>query len=325
MSDLLVASGLHDQLGQWVADGLIDAGQADRIEAAEAARLAGPPLAGPPHGPGQRRGLVVEALGYLGGALAIVAAFIAVSQLWTDIPTSAELAFAAGGAVVLLGAGWLIRATEDPPLGRLRSVLWLMSTASLTAFTGVLAAQVWDLGNVGVALVAAAVSAVYATALWWRTRAPLQLLAMFVSAAVLVGTGISWIGPGLDVWASGLGIWMLSTLWAAAAYRGYLVPREAGYLAAVVGVLVGAQMTMDTAAGHVLALATVAGILAAGVALRRVILLAAGAIGVIMTVPQTAARYLPNNVGAPLAVFVIGLVLLGVALWLAKSRKRPAS
>ena len=68
-----------------------------------------------------------------------------------------------------------------------------------------------------------------------------------------------------------------------------------------------------------------AGVLAAGVALRRVILLAAGAIGVIITVPQTAARYLPNDVGAPLAVFVIGLVLLGVALWLAKTRKRSGA
>jgi hypothetical protein len=40
-------------------------------------------------------------------------------------------------------------------------------------------------------------------------------------------------------------------------------------------------------------------------------------------VPQTAARYLPQSVAAPLAVFCVGLSLLGVALWLARARKTP--
>jgi hypothetical protein len=329
MPDLLTAPGLHDLLGRWVADGLIDAGQAARIEAAEAARLSAAgsgqaAAARPAPGPGQRRALTVEALGYVGGALAIVAGFVAVGQLWPDITTSAELAFAAGGAIALLVAGAAIRTGDDPPLGRLRSVLWLMSAASLAAFVGVLAAQVWDYGGISTALAMAAASTAYATALWWRARAPLQHLAMFASAAVLAGTGIARAGPGLGAWGPGLGVWGLSALWAIAVYRGYLVPRDTGYLAAVIGLLVGAQMTMAMAAGQVLALVTVAGLLAAGVALRRVALLGLGAAGVIITVPQTAARYLPKSVGAPLAVFIVGLVLLGAALWLAKTRKRSA-
>ena len=329
MAEVLTASALHDLLGRWAADGLIDAGQAGRIEAAEAARIApagsGQGLPGRPRGPGQRRGLVVEALGYLGGALAVVAGFIAVNQLWPQVPTSAQLAFAASGAVALLGAGAAIRAVDDPPLGRLRSVLWLMSTASLTAFAGVLAAQVWDFRGISTAVTTAATATAYAAALWWRTRARLQHLAVFASAAVLAGTSISQAWPGLLAWGPGLGIWGLSALWAIAAHRGYLPPRDVGYLAAVIGLLVGAQLTMETAAGQVLALVTVAGILTAGVVLRRVILLVLGAIGVIMTVPETAARYLPENVGAPLAIFLTGLILLGVALRLARTRKQSAA
>lgn len=328
MAELLTASALHDLLGRWMAEGLIDAEQVGRIEAAEAARFSpagsGAGAAGAVGGPGQRRGLVVEALGYLGGALAIVAGFIAVRQLWPEIPTGAELVFAAGGAVALLGAGAAIRAAGDPPLGRLRSVLWLMSTASLAAFVGVLAAQVWDFRGISTAVAMAGAATIYAAALWWRTRAPLQHLAMFASAAVLVGTGVSQAGPGLRAWGPGLGIWALSGLWVIAAHRGYLMPREVGYLAAVIGLLVGAQLTMEIAAGQVLALATVAGLLTAGVVLRRVILLVLGAVGVIMTVPETAARYLPENVGAPLAIFITGLILLGVALRLARTRKRSA-
>ncbi|HEX6933608.1 MAG TPA: DUF2157 domain-containing protein [Streptosporangiaceae bacterium] len=328
MADVLTVSAIHDLLGRWVADGLIDAEQASRIEAAEAARRlpAGSDqgAAGEPPGPGQRRGLVVEALGYLGGALAIVAGFIAVSQLWPTISTSAELAFAAGGAVVLLGAGAAIRTVDDPPLVRLRSVLWLMSTASLAAFVGVLAAQVWDLRDISSAVTTAAAATAYATALWWRSQAPLQHLAVFASAAVLVGTGIYQAWPGLSAWGPGLGVWGLSALWVIAAHRGYFLPREVGYFVGGIGLLVGAQMTMEIAAGQALALVTVAAILTAGVVLRRVILLVLGAIGVIETVPQTAARYLPENVGAPLAILVTGLILLGVALRLARTRKRSA-
>jgi hypothetical protein len=313
-------------LGRWVAESLIDAEQAGRIEAAEVARrsaaASGQGAVGPLGGPGQRRALVVEALGYLGGALAIVAGFIAVSELWPGIPASAELAFAAGGAVALLGAGIAIRAVDNPPLARLRSVLWLMSTASLATFTGVLAAQVWGFSVAGTAVVMAAAATAYAAALWWHSRAPLQHLATFAAAAVLIGTGISLVGPGLRPWGPGLGIWGFSALWAIAASRGYLKPRGIGYLAAAIGLLVGAQLTMELAAGQVLALATVAGVLTAGVVLRRVFLLVLGAIGVITTVPQTAARYLPENVAAPLAIFITGLILLGVALRLARTWKR---
>ena len=150
MPDLLTASGLHDLLRRWVADGLIDAGQADRIEAAEAVRgaPAGPPgAAGALRGPGQRRGLVVEALGTWAARLHGGRVHRRGPAL-AAIPTSAELAFAAGGTVALLGAGAAIRIDGNPPLRRLRSVLWLMSTASLAAFMGVLAAQVWDLGGI---------------------------------------------------------------------------------------------------------------------------------------------------------------------------------
>ncbi len=90
----------------------------------------------------------------------------------------------------------------------------------------------------------------YAALLWWRTRAPLQHLAMFAGAATVVGAGIASVAPGLDAWAP-------------------------------------------------------------------------GARGVLQVVPQTASRYLPQSVAAPLAVFCVGVALLGVALWLARARRAP--
>jgi hypothetical protein len=326
---------LDERLAGWMAQGLIDAGQAERIGAAEAARHA-VPAATP-----RRLPLVAEALGYLGAVLAVMAGLIAARQLLPAISVGAELAFAAAGAGVLLLVGIMLpvkdRVAQDGvaldrvaldrvaldrvALGRLRSVLWLASVASLAAFAGLVTGP--HFGNLGPAarpLVAEAVVTVYAIALWWRSRGTLQHLAVFAGTAVLAGTGITQIWDGYPPWQLGVGLWLLSLLWGIAAHRGYLAPRTVGYAAAGVGLLVSTQLNMDLAAGQALAVVTVAGLLAAGVALRRVLLLALGAVGAIVILPQVADRYLPNGVGAAAAMFAAGMAILGAALWLARRR-----
>lgn len=304
---------LHDRLGRWVAAGLIDADQAARIEAAERADR--------PRGTRDgRTPLVVEALGYLGGALAVIAGFLAVNEFWPDIPTVAELAFAAAGAAVLLLTGAAVPTGRDPALERLRGVLWLLSTACLAAFTGLLGAKVWHLEPTSTGTLASSAAAVYGLLLWRRTRSPLQHLAVFAALAVAVGCGISRADADLVLWGPGLGVWGLSALWGLAAYKDLVPPRTVGLIAAAAGLLVGAQLTMETAAGHVLALMTVAGLVTAGVMARRVWLVAFGAYGIVQILPQTVARYLPQSAAAPIAVFSAGVVLLGAALWLARHR-----
>jgi hypothetical protein len=269
---------------------------------------------------GSRLPLAAEALGYAGGVLAIAAGIYLARDLWPGLSTGAVLAFAAVACAVLGAAGAAVRTTGDPAFRRLRSVLWLLSTVSLAAFTGTLTDQVGRFGPASTTLVTAAASAAYGAALWWRTRAALQHLAVFASLAVLVGTAVGRLWPHLGAWAPGLGIWALSALWGVAVLRGYLPPVVTGYIAAGIGLLAGAQLTMPEAAGHVLALATVAGLLAAGVLLRQAWLVALGAVGVLLVTPQTTSRYLPTSAAAPLAILVVGVVLLGSAVWLARHR-----
>jgi hypothetical protein len=280
------------------------------------------PATAPEPAPVPRTALLAEAIGYVGGALVIVAGLYLASELWPDIPTAAALALAAVACAALGAAGAVLRPSGSPPSRRLRSVLWLMSAVSLAVFTGILGDQVWQLSPAGTTLVTAAATGVYGAAQWLRTRAALQHLVVFASAAVLVGTAVAQLGPGLGDWAPGLGIWVLSALWGGAVSRGYLPPRGAGYFAAGVGLLAGAQLAMDVPAGHLLAFATVAGLLAGGVLLREVWPVGLGAVGVLLVVPQTAERYLPESAAAPLAVFVTGAVLVGSAVWLAKRRAR---
>ena len=93
---------------------------------------------------------MAEALGYAGGVLAIAAGIYLAGELWPGLSTGAVLAFAAVACVVLGAGGAAVRTTGDPALRRLRSVLWLMSTVSLAAFTGTLADQVWRFGPDGI-------------------------------------------------------------------------------------------------------------------------------------------------------------------------------
>jgi hypothetical protein len=102
-----------------------------------------------------------------------------------------------------------------------------------------------------------------------------------------------------------------------------LLPRTTGLLLAGAGALTGAIIAMeaDTAAGQALALLTVAGLLAAGIVAHRVLLIGIGAAGTLYVIPDVANRYLPGSLAAPLAVATVGLVLLGIALWLARQRR----
>ena len=318
MSTKITDQDLHSRLQHWVADGLLDAEQATRIEQSEATRSSGRAGARPPG----RGALIVEALGYLGGALTILAGFIAVNLLWPDIPLEAQLAFAATAAVALGVVGVVIRAGAEPAFRRLRSVLWLMSTACLTALAGLLGDQVWHLRALTTVVFAAAITTAYASALWWWSRTSVQHLATFVAAATAAGTVVGRLAEGETAWAPGLAVWLFSAAWAYTVYRARVSTHRAGYVAAVVGVTMGAQMTMATAAGQVLALGTVAGLMVGGVLLRRVWLLVAGSIGSIVFVPQTAVRYLPHSMGVPLSMLAGGLVLVATALLLARRWRR---
>jgi Predicted membrane protein (DUF2157) len=325
MNDSAGSRLLHEQLDRWTAAGLIDSDQASRIEAAEQTRAPAPgPAAGQPR---RRLPLVAEVLGYLGAVLAATAIAVALRQVWKHVPPGAWLAFTAVLAVGMLVAGALVRAEADPAFARLRSVLWLLATASAAAVATVLTSKFLHLSDTSVALCAEAAWLVCAIPMWWRTRSPVQQAAAFGGAIALTETGLDRIAPHAGPFAYGFALWILAVAWGAAVARGYLMPRVTGLLLAGIGALVGATIAMsaDNPLGQVLALLTVAGLLAAGIAAHRVLLIAIGAAGTLFVIPATANRYLPGSLAAPLAVATVGIVLLTIAMWLARQRRRAGS
>lgn len=200
-----------DDLDRWVAAGLIARDQAVAIRDHEAALAdVGPaPAESPTSRPPRVRSrvpVVAEAIGYLGGALALGGVVLVLADRWTDLTALTRLGLALAGALVFVVAGALTPATSDPALGRLRAFLWLLSSAA----TGVAAAVIVDdqalRGEVAVAWVAGAVALESGLLWWWRDR-PVQQAVALAAAAVAVGTGatagLGEVGGGLALWAFG--------------------------------------------------------------------------------------------------------------------------
>jgi hypothetical protein len=317
MAESTDPGALHEQLARWTAAGLIDADQAGRIEAAERERAVKLPR--------RRLPMVAEVLGYVGAVVAVAAIVVTVQQIWKHVPTAVELTAAGVIAIGLLLAGTALRTGTDPALARLRSVLWLLSTAGATAFVALLTSRYLRLADADSALASAAAALVYASPLWWRNRTALQHLTAFGAAVAVLVTGIDRIDAHAGTFAFGTALWVFALVWGVAVSRGLLVPAPVGVMLSGAGALAGAIIAMDQAAGVLLAIATVAGLFAYGVLMHQVLLIGVGAVGTLYVIPRAAARYLPGSVSAPLAVAVVGLVLLGIALWLARHRrKEPA-
>ena len=120
---------LRHLLDRWAQQGLVTPVQVDQIMRAEVSDA--PATGAVDEGLPVRRGnsLVVEALAYLGGVLALAAALLLVQMWWHDLSTGFRLAVPLSAAVSLLLAGLLVPG-EAAERVRLRSALWLLGTAA---------------------------------------------------------------------------------------------------------------------------------------------------------------------------------------------------
>jgi hypothetical protein len=202
----LAESSMPNELDRWVGAGLLTPEQRAAILAFEAPPAPSTAAAAPPPARPRRIPALAEALGYLGGMLAVSGLALIVIDAWPDLATAGRLAVSGLAAVGLLIAGRLAPEHADPALTRLRWFLWFAGTAASALFVGV-AMDALDRADVTVALGAAATTAVVGGALWRGQDRPLQLLSFLGGTAVAAGTLALEVASagvaGLAVWAVG--------------------------------------------------------------------------------------------------------------------------
>jgi hypothetical protein len=317
-----------DDLGwrveRWVAAGVIGPEQGEAILALEgtSAEAGG--------GPGGRRAVVVEVLGYLGGGLALVAGFVLGAESWAELGYWGRAGVLGAVTAVLLGAGWRLRTGEGRVLPRLASVLWLGAVA---AFAGLLAVLLGGRSDDAVddpALAVAGGALVLAGGLYLVERRVLQQVALFGAAVATMlpaasALDLSWAG------LEGAAVAVLGAGWLELGRRGLVVPRRTSEALGALALVSGCEALATVGRGSDgfgvggwglwLGLAVTVVLLVAGSAWRRNVLLGIGAAAMVVFLFQAAGRYW-QDLGAPLAILLVGLGLVAVAVVLA--RLRPA-
>lgn len=266
--------------------------------------------------------LVTEALGYVGGILILIAAGVIAGQFFTDLGRLGRLAVTGSAALALLCAGYLVHVTPTrPAAGRLRSVLWVLAVAATAFFLSLLADENLGWSGDEVVFVAASGAAAVGLELWRRHRWMPQQLAVVVTLAVALGSGVAAYLGG-DVALSGVAIWGLGGSWLMLGWGRHVQPRYGTDLLGGAAAAVGSLLTMDHDWGAALAVATAAALVVIGVRMRALVLLAVGSVATLLVVPGAMQRYFPETLAAPLAVLGAGIVLVMAALATASKRRR---
>ena len=314
---------LDTQVADWITAGIITEEQGalirDRAKDLPAARQPVAPAAAlPADRRAELRSYAIEALGYLGGLLVVIAATLLANLYWDDLGVGARLGVLGGAAVGLVVAGRLAPADRGDAWSRLRAVLWAAATVAVAGFAAVYADEVLDWRESDMALAVSGTATAVAALLWLAHRVVLQQVVLMVGAMLTAGAAMDQLVDG--DWGVGLGIWAVALAWAVLGWTRRLRPPSVAMAFGALGMVFGASATMSYDAGIVLALLTVAGVVVAAVLARELPLLAAGAFGTLMIVPRAMDAWFPGELTAPFVLLGVGAGLVVLAVWIARSR-----
>ncbi len=305
---------LRDLLDRAVAAGILSTDQAAAVAALDAQPAAG-----------ARRGAVLaEVLGYVGGALAVVAALFLGAELWDELgPWPRVLLLAAVAAACLVG-GAALGGREGAP-GRLGGFLWAAAVVAVAGTAGVGADGLFDVRPGTAALVAAGAALVVAAVLWWLRPAVLQHVATFTAAAATLLTALDRIGDGTFDWGGPL-LWGFGLAWLAASALptgGVWRPAEPGWVLGALAVVVGPLFAQSgRAAWLVVGSLGAAALVVAGVRTRRPWVAAVGIGGVFVSVPLAVAELFDARLGPLVGILAVGLALVAGAVVLTRRAAR---
>jgi hypothetical protein len=312
-------------LARWVEAGVLSADRAEAIAAFERrtgghaaadldALAAAPPS---PDHRGAQRGILAEAIGYVGGALALGALAALLSQLWVELTTGGRLALIATLGAVLGGAAVALRRSDVAMLRRLTHALAAGAALAAAWFVGVSSSEVVgaDPSVTGLA-VGATLVLTGGPVLVRRPNVPGHLVTLAGLATLTVAA--LTLAPILpDPLWFGLSLWAVGIAWALLARGGWVRPHLVGEVLGPVLALLALQVASagdHRVAGLVLGVVTAGALVWLAVQLEGFHLLVLGAIGVFVAVPQLVFELFGDAIGAPATLLLVGLLLVVAAV-----------
>ncbi|HUG89144.1 MAG TPA: hypothetical protein VMP42_10330 [Actinomycetota bacterium] len=265
---------------------------------------------------------VVEFVGYAGAAVALAAASTALGGSTNE---GVRIIFDLITAGVLLAAGLAI-AGRPEPYPRMQSVFWFVSVLAVADLAGTLFGDViGGLEGRMVVFVAGTVTAAYSFGLWWMLRRSLQAIALILSGyvaiiALVVPDGVGFIFGPPDLSAVGFVTWLLGGGIFVMGWLGWLMPRRTTLVLGSILALFGPLLFLiggERVVGEILSLVTAFALMAAGEWIVERSVVGLGIAGTLIVSSTIVGNHVEDTGWAIVAV-VIGLLLLGVAILLAR-------
>ena len=291
----------------WVSEGIISPDQAESIREYE--RRVTP-----------SRGTVIEVLGYVGSTMVVAAAFIMISDIWSDLSRLSRVSVLGISAVSLAIVGSVSAPDDRPTVARFgRSALMLFVPA--IAFTVGVAVGAWVDVSTSV-LIGSAVAWVAAVGMYLRWQSNLQHIALFFTTLSVVLSVLMYPFANVPDALPGAVVFGVGAGWLAIASLSWITPRHvaevlgsltafAGSVVLVVGFETGARVSL------VIVVVASLGAVAAGVLRSRVVLTITGVTGLVFYIPWLTTEFLGPTIGGPLTLVAMGGFL---ALWSIRKR-----
>lgn len=314
-------SSAQTHLERWRTAGLIDAAQAERILAFEADQeRRETTTAARPGG--------MEALLYLGVAVVAVGVVTLTGQNWEDLRGWARIAAVAIPGALLLLAGQAMRLQDEPAIQRASGVAWLVSVALIAGAAGVVGDQAGWQGRT-TSLIAAIVATALALLLWAVRPGTPQVIALAAALAFLSIATAGWPEDfPYDQVTTGLLIALFGVTGLALTERDLFGPREPARVLSAAGVMAGLLIAAYIGGNDdqlwAEALVFIAGAALVGLSLRRAAFsyMVIAVLGTFAGLVAFIFRQFGDELGAPVALLLTGVLLIAATLLLAQVRGR---
>ena len=307
-------------LDRWVGAKLMSVEQSAAIRRFERERALGSVAAETPVA-SRRIPAIAEALGYLGGILAVVGLTLLVARYWPMMATGWKLTLSGGVATLLGLIGGAVPESKDAAFARLRGFVWLASMAASGLFAGVAVHDGWGITWApSITLSVSSAVAVVGAAMWQLRDRFLQQLVTLVALVVVAGTATSEFASSgfVAIVVSALGAGLIASAWR----RRMSLPWLNVTVGAAAILVAGLIMRSNWMAGGLIfsivtSLVMLAGVLAPSAHLERSRQLIIGSIGLIalvMGVPQSIGFFAEQaGLTTGLVVWVAGAILMALA------------
>lgn len=274
--------------------------------------------AGPPSRARFRSAVVVEVLGYLGAAIAVVSGLLIGAEMWAELASWARVGLLFVLTVVAAAAA-IVLADRTGAIGRLASFLWAITVVGVSSTVGVAASEFLDLVSEESTLMALAVGTAVALGIYLRRRVGLQQVVLFVGVVGTSAMALTEIDTSLGE-SVGFLIWAIGVAWLLATWGHYLEPVAVGYALGSLGAVVGpfVAVSVDERLSLSLGLVTAVAVLVGGIRARRGAVIGIAVVATLAYLPRMFGAFFADMFGPMAVAFLVGVVLLGVAVALAR-------